>query len=102
MLKEPYHRPNESWRPDEDTDKVPAMSPMVTPTNWHSGLPNPVSYSGLSDDPPYWQSPPKRRSDLASVEKWAFRVVLIALGLYTSALAGIFLWKLLWEVVAIK
>lgn len=98
MLKEPYHRPDEPWRPDEDTDKVP----MVAPENWHSGLPNPISYSGLAEEPPYWQSPPKRRRDLASVEKWCFRVVLVVLGLYTSALASIFLWKLLLEVVAIK
>jgi hypothetical protein len=98
MLKEPYHSPEQAWRPDDDTDKVP----MVKPENWHSGLPNPVSYSGLAEEPPYWQSPPERRVELATVEKWCFRVVLVVLGLYTSALAGIFLWKLLLEVVAIK
>lgn len=99
MLKEPYHRPsNEPWRPDDDTDKVP----MVRPENWHSGLPNPISYSSLAEEPPYWQAPPKRGPDLATIEKWAFRVVLVVLGLYTSTIAGIFLWKLLWEVVAIK
>ena len=98
MLKEPYHRPPENWPYDEDTDKVP----MVAPENWHSGLPNPASYSGLSNDPPYWQAPKKRWPDLHAIEKWSFRVLLIVLGLYTSALAAIFLGKLLLEVIALK
>jgi hypothetical protein len=106
LFKEPYHKPGAAWPPDDDTDKVPSIHAPITPQNWHSSLPNPPSWQGLSNEPPYWHSPPKtkRRIDLRDIEyeKWGFRIIVFVFALVTFAYSLIFLSKIMAVVVAIK